>query len=249
MPLPHLGPAEWIIAALAALSVGFAKSGFAGAGLVTVLLMAQIMPARESTGALLPLLIAGDLFAVLVFHKHAQWHHIWRMIPPALAGIIAGFLVMDKIPAGWFAPVIGWIVLVLVVLQCLRRIQPARFESVPHHPAVAWLIGCWSGFTTMIANAAGPIMTLYFLSVRLPKFEFAGTSVWFFLMVNLFKVPFSVTLGLIHPGSLALDLMLVPLVGAGIYCGRILIEKISQKMFERFLLAFAGIAALKLIFF
>jgi uncharacterized membrane protein YfcA len=249
MQMPDLSAHQWLLAAIAALAVGLSKSGFAGVGMLTVLLMAEIMPARESTGALLPLLICGDIFAVAVFRKHAQWRHILRMLLPAFVGILAGYAVMGRIPDSVFRPVIGWIVLILAALQFLRRRFPGGFQNVPHSRWFAWVLGTWSGVTTMLANAAGPIMTLYLLAVELPKFALVGTSAWFFLMVNVVKVPFSYDLGLINGTSVTLDLILVPGVLAGIAAGRLAIGFIPQKLFEQLILLFAAIASVRLIWF
>src|SRR5947209_5518587 len=96
--LPHFSPGQWLLAILAALCIGVSKSGFSGLGLVTVIVMARLFPPRESTGLLLPLLICGDIFAVLGFRQHAQWKQIWRMLPPTAVGIVSGFFVMRYIP-------------------------------------------------------------------------------------------------------------------------------------------------------
>lgn len=249
MVLPQFTPHQWSLAVIAALCIGLAKSGFAGVGTVTVLLMAEILPARESTGAVLPLLIIGDIFASAAFRRHAQWLHIWRMMPPTLAGIAVGYFLMHKIQGNQFRPIIGWIVLVLVILQIARRCKPGSFEHVPHTRWFAWLMGASSGITTMMANAAGPIMTLYLLAINLPKAEFVGTSALFFLIVNVIKVPFSAHLGLINGPSLALNLVLIPAVALGIVLGRRLLAIVPQKIFEELILIFAVVASIRLILF
>ena len=104
-----------------------------------------------------------------------------------------------------------------------------------------------AGATTMLANAAGSIMALYALAVGLPKYELVGTNAWFFLTVNSFKVPFSARLGLIRGGTLLLNLALVPAILAGLVAGRVLIRHVPQQLFDSLLLAFAGLAALRLI--
>lgn len=245
--LPELTANQWLLAGVAAFCIGFSKSGFAGVGLVTVVLMARQFDPRQSTGVLLPLLIVGDILSVLVFHQHARWVHIWRMLPPTVLGIVAGYLVMQRIPDAAFGPVIGWIVLLMVVLQLFRQLAPQLCANVPHSRLFAWLMGIWSGLATMLANAAGPIMALYFLAIRVPKYEFVGTSAWFFLIVNVFKVPFSAHLGLISSSSLLFNLVLIPVVAVGIAAGRFLVKIISQRLFEQILLAFAALAALRLI--
>src|SRR5207302_9878449 len=131
--------------------------------------------------------------------------------------------------------------------HCARQWRPSLFTHVPHRAWFAWTIGVWSGVTTMLANAAGPIMTLYLLAVGLPKWEFVGTAAFFFLAVNLIKVPFSVSLGLINSVSLLFNVVLFPAVALGIVLGRKLIDIVPQKLFEQLVLIFAALAALRLI--
>jgi uncharacterized protein len=248
MHFPELTSSQWLLAMLAALCAGLAKSGFSGIGMLTVLLMARVVPAYESTGIVLPLLICGDIFAVGAYRKHAKWGHIWKILPPALAGICAGYFLMPHIPRRIFGPVIGGIVLTMVLLQYLRQFRPATFAAMPHTRWFAWVMGAWSGVTTMMANAAGPVTALYLLAVNLPKYELVGTGAWFFLIINIVKLPFSSSLGLVNRDSLALNIALVPFVFAGIFLGRILIRHVPQRLFEQILLLSAGAASLRLLF-
>jgi uncharacterized membrane protein YfcA len=245
--LPVFSPFQWLLAVFAAFCIGFAKSGFPGVGLLTVILMARLFPPRESTGILLPLLICGDVFSVLVFHRHAQWRHIGRMLPPTLLGVGGGYFLMQYLPSAAFGPVIGGIVMLMVVLQVLRQKMSAAYAHVPHTRRFAWAMGAGSGIATMLANAAGPVMSLYFLAIQVPKYELVGTSAWFFLIVNLSKVPLSAHLNLITPASLLLNLWLVPAVALGILSGRLLVGLIPQRRFEQVLLAFAFLAGLRLL--
>jgi len=245
--MPELTAFQWCLAVFAALGVGVAKSGFSGVSMVHVLAFAYIFGARDSTGVVLPMLIVGDISAVCTFRRHARWDYIRRMLPPACIGVVIGWLVMQRLPAAAFNPIIGAIVLSLIALHFMRLSRPVLFEKVPHALWFAWTLGLLAGVTTMLANAAGPIMALYFLAIALPKFEFVGTSAWFFLIVNVFKVPFSYQLGLIHGMTLLLNLVLVPAIVAGLFIGRWLVTRIPQKLFDSLLLAFAALAALRLI--
>lgn len=239
---------QWALAILAALLIGMAKSGIAGLGMLPVLLMADVVPARESTGLVLPLLICGDFLAVGLFRRHAAWKHLKGLLPPALAGVVAGYLVMRlDFSNALFRHVIGWIVLAMGLLQGLKRFAPAPFERVPHSRPFAWFMGSAAGVTTMMANAAGPVMALYLLAVNLPKLQFVGTAAWFFLVINLAKVPFSYQLGLIGSSSLRFNLVLVPAVVVGIFLGKRLLDKIPQKLFEELALGFAILAAIRLV--
>ena len=247
--LPSFSPAQWSLAVLAAFCIGFSKSGFPGAGLATVIIMAHLFGARESTGALLPMLICGDILSVRVFHQHARWELIRRMLPPTAIGIILGYILMHWLPGSAFRPVIGWIVLTMVILQAARRWRPEWYAGVPHSRSFAIAMGVATGIATMLANAAGPVMGLYFLAIDTPKFALVGTSSWFFLIVNVFKVPFSAQLGLIHGMTLLFNLLLIPVIAAGIFSGQRLMRSIPQSLFEALLLLFATIASVRMIFF
>ena len=209
--------------------------------------MAEAFPPRESTGILLPLLIFGDLCAVHSFQKHTLWPEILKLLPATLLGIAAGFLLMRILPDAQFKPILGWMLLGTVLAQAARTAFPQLGAALPHARGLAWFIGFWAGLATMVANAAGPIFGLYLLSLSLPKEQMVGTSAWFFLIINVLKLPFSASLGLLSVPSLQLDLLLFPLVVLGTLTGRRLLDKIPQNYFETLLLGSAGLAALKLV--
>ncbi len=245
--MPPLTVQQWLLAVIAALSIGLSKAGFGGISMIFILLMAQIMPARESTGTILPMLILADIFAVYTFRRHANVRLVLRMLPPALAGIICGWLLIPIIPAESFGRVIGWLTLALLVLMLAQKLRPQWVSVAAESRGIAWPFGWLAGSTTMIANAAGPVMTIYLLACRLPKLEFVGTAAWFFFVVNIAKVPFSVSLGLINPKSLMLNLWLAPAVVGGLFFGRWLLGKINQSMFEWLMIIFSLLGALRLV--
>lgn len=250
--LSHFTPAQWLLVALAAVGIGVSKSGLPGISLLHVVIFAQLFPGQASTGIVLPMLICGDIGAVLLFRRNAQWPHVFRTLPPAMIGVAIGWAVMRwaqqaEVPAAKFNPVIGGIVLTLALVQLGRNWKPNRFASVPHTAAFAWTMGLIAGVTTMLANAAGPVMALYLLAVALPKDAFVGTAAWFFLIINCLKVPFSAQLGLITTDTLAFNALLVPLIIAGLFLGKQVVARLPQKWFDTLILAFAGIAAAKLL--
>jgi uncharacterized membrane protein YfcA len=245
--MPHLSPASWLLAAVGAFCLGVAKAGLAGLSLFHVMVFALLFGARDSTGIVLPMLLIGDACAIAAYRRQARWEYLRRMLPPAFVGILAGAAVMGRLSDAAFKPLVGWIILVLCVLQFIRMIWPDSFGDVPHGHTFAWLMGLLAGATTMLANAASPIMTIYFLAVALPKLEFVGTAAWFFFLVNAFKVPFSAGLGLIHVGTIEFNLLLSPAVVAGFFAGGWLIRRVPQQLFDTILMIFAAIAALKLI--
>jgi len=244
--MPELTAPQWLLAVLAAVGIGVAKSGFSGVSMLHVIIFASLFGARDSTGVVLPMLIVGDLLAVRAFRQHARWDYIRRLLPPAACGVIAGALLVRWLSEAQYKPLIGAIILALTGLQLLRLGRPALFDQVPHTRWFAWGMGLFVGVTTMLANAAGPIAALYLLAVALPKLEFVGTSAWLFLIINCFKVPFSLALGLIHRETLLLNAVLIPAIVVGLFAGRWVVHLIPQRLFDALLLIFAAIAALRL---
>jgi uncharacterized membrane protein YfcA len=245
--LPDLTPWQWALAVVAASGIGFSKSGFAGFGLFHIVVFADMFGARPSTGILLPMLIVGDLTAVATFRRHARWDYIRRILPPALIGIVAGWWALDNLNEAATQRTIGLIILLLAVLQAARMWRPQWFTHIPHAKWFAWALGFAAGSTTMIANGAGPIVAIYLIAVSLPKYEFVGTSAWFFLIINLIKVPFSIELGLIRPDTLLLNLVFAPSVVVGLYVGKALVQYVPQRLFDSLLLMFAAVAGLRMV--
>jgi uncharacterized membrane protein YfcA len=232
---------------MAAVCVGISKSGFGAMAIPGILLMTQVMPARESTGVILPMLILADLFAVHAFRKFTVWRLLLKILPAAALGVVVGWWLMPLIPAGLFTPVIGWIILALLLLTILQKCSSQLQEIAADHPAVSWPLGLLAGVSTMLANAAGPAMTVYLLASRLPKYEFVGTAAWFFFFINIIKVPFSASLGLITSQTLLFNLLLAPAVLIGLFLGKFLLGKINQKAFEWILISLSLLGALRLI--
>jgi hypothetical protein len=245
--VPHLSDWQWTLSILAAFTVGMSKAGFSGLGMVAVVLFASIFGARDSTGIVLPMLIVGDIGAVLAFKQHARWDYIARTLPIAAAGVVIAALIMQRLDNASFRPILGFVILALTALQAIRMISPDAFGRMPHSKPVAWLLGLFAGLTTMMANAAGPVISLHCVAVGMPKFEVVGTLAWFFFIVNVIKVPFSVGLGLIHGSSLMLNLILVPPIIGGLFAGRWLITRLPQRAFEIILMIFAATAATRLL--
>ncbi len=245
--MADLTPLQLVLLVIGALGVGFSKSGFAGVGMIHVVLFAFVFGARASSGVLLPLLIVGDLCAVRLIGQQVQWRHVRRLLPPTVIGVIIGWAMMGQLNEAIFKPLVGYIILSLVAVQLVRLWRPSLFERIPHARWFAWSLGLMAGITTMLANAAGPVIALYLLAIALPKYELISTGAWFFLIINIFKVPFSAGLGLIDSHTLLLNLMLAPAVVSGLFIGRWLVRRLPQKIFDSVLLGCTALAAMRLI--
>ncbi len=244
--MEHLTVPAWCILVVAAFLLGVAKSGIPGLGVLAIPLVALVLPARASTGLILPMLILGDVFAVAYYRRHVQWQYLWRLFPWALAGILAGYDVLNLIPDRAMRPLIGAIVLAMLVVHAWRRWRGDI--EVPHHWSFTGSMGLLGGFATMVANAAGPVMQLYLLAMRLPKWAFLGTGAWYFLIVNWVKVPFMVSLEMITPASLRVNLLLAPALIAGAMGGVFCVRLIPERSFTRIVEILTAITALALIF-
>ena len=239
----------WILllALFGALCIGLSKSGLAGTATLNVVLMAQIFGAKPSVGLVLPLLIVADLLGFLINRKGGSWRQIVPMMPPAIAGVIVGWLLLDRIDNAVARVVIGWIILGLLAFNFILRKRRDQFLALTEHRGFAQGMGFLAGTVTMIANAAGPVMTVFLLSQRLEKREHLGVFCRFFLFINLFKLPFSNSVGLISGPSLLTNLVLLPGVFLGIYLGWQILKRIPQDAFENTLAILTAFAAIWLI--
>ncbi|MGW0770074.1 sulfite exporter TauE/SafE family protein [Streptomyces sp. NPDC002676] len=243
---------EFAALAFAALIVGFSKSAVSGANTVSLAIFAAVLPARASTGVLLPVLIAGDVLAVLTYRRHAHWPTLWRLFPAVAVGVVAGTLFLMWADDGVVRTSIGAILLLMTGVTLWRR---RRAEAGEEPDAVttragrtrARSYGVLGGFTTMVANAGGPVMSMYLLSAGFRKLGFLGTSAFFFLIVNVSKVPFSVGLGLIDGRSLLLDAALAVFVVPGALFGKWAVNRINQRLFEQIVIAATIVGGVQLL--
>jgi uncharacterized membrane protein YfcA len=247
--MPLLSPAELGLALFAALCIGLSKSGFSGISLISVVLFAELYGPKVSVGLTLPLLIVADLMAYPAFRKHGSWGLVWKLLPPTLIGLLAGWWVLRDMDDTQLRRAIGILIVLMVVIQTSRRLFSDSYERFVHSTGFGNAAGLAGGFSTMLANAAGPVIQLYLLARRIPKMEMIGTGARFFLLINFLKVPLNAQLATITPITLQENLKLVPAVAAGIFGGRWLIHRVPQKTFEWMVVIFSLIAGFRLLLF
>ncbi|MCM8778039.1 MAG: sulfite exporter TauE/SafE family protein [Candidatus Omnitrophica bacterium] len=236
---------KFLLLLLSGFMIGLSKTGIPGLGLLSATLAAIVLPARVSTGIVLIMLICGDIFAVIYYRRNAVWRYLFRLFPFAFTGIFIGYLLMKKINDEQLRPLIGIIILIMLCLNYLWKKKSNL--NIPHRWYFAAILGLIAGITTMMANAAGPIMIIYLLAMNLDKKEFVGTGAWYFFIGNLFKVPFSAKLGLINPDTLQLNLLLLPGIICGAITGILILKKISTRVFNIVVEVLTVMAAIKLI--
>jgi len=250
MDLVHeMTSGQWTIFILCAFFTGVSKTGIPGMGILNVPLMALAFSAKMSNGLLLPMLAFADIAAVLYYRRQAHWNHILRLIPWALIGLAGGSAAMPYIDDETLKPMIGIIVLTMLVLNWWRERSGSAFmEKIPSHWTFAVGMGFLAGFTTQLANAAGPVMAIYLLSMRLPKNEFIGTGAWYFLILNWIKMPLFVIDGRISMDTFATDLLMLPIIIAGSVAGIFLVNKIPHRYFNLSVQFLAAAASVRLLF-
>lgn len=245
--MPDLGVLGWAALAVAALVIGMSKTALPGAGTVAVALFAAVLPAKQSTGTILLLLILADVFVVVAYRRHADFRALLRLAPAVIVGMLAGIAFLAVSDDHLVRIVIAGILLLVIAITLLRRHMRRVVEGEGSHRVAAGVYGTLGGFTTMVANAAGPVMSMYFLAARFSVKEFLGTAAWFFAIVNVAKVPFLVGLGMITPTGLLIDAVLAPLVIVSALAGRWVASRIDQTVFERLVIALTVAGAIYLL--
>ena len=232
---------------LAVTLIGMAKTGVQGAGLIAVPVLALIFGARDSTGVLLPILIFADFFGVYYFHQHANWSLLKRLLPFTLVGVIIGTIVGELISDLVFTQLMVVTIALCVAMMVWRELS--KEQDVPTSLWFSASCGIAGGFMSMVGNLAGPVMALYLLTMRLPKNQLIGTGAWFFLVVNLIKLPFHIWVwGTIDSNILFFDLFVIPAVAIGALLGVKIVTLIPEKGYRWFVIVMVAVTAMPMMF-
>jgi uncharacterized membrane protein YfcA len=239
---------DWVLLFVCALLIGMSKTGIQGINVLTIPLMAVVFGAKPSTGLILPMLCFSDLIAVVYYRRTAEWKYIFKLLPSAIAGFFIALAVDKIVPAEEFKLLMAFCILlgIGVMLWTEKTGKDNKlFTSVWYAPA----FGLMGGFTTMIGNAAGPIMAVYLLSMRLPKYSFVGTSAWFFMVVNYLKLPLQIFVWKnISLQSITLDAIAIPFMIIGAIAGILFVKKIPEKSYRTFIIVITILSTVMLLF-
>ena len=246
---PGMTAFQLVIVAASALLVGVNKSGIPGLGMLPVILLAVAFEEAPgfATGVMLLMICAGDIFAVSYYRKNADWKIVARLLPYTMLGLLLGFLTLRYLAGPeHLKSLIGWIILLLAGVH-LVRITFFKHAAVPSHWAFSAVVGLTAGFTTQVANAAGPVMALYLLSMKLPKDRYVGTCAWFFMIMNWTKLPVFCFEGRVTPAALRAVLPVLPLILLGAVLGVLFVKRAPQKFFEAVVEIIVIVSAVKLL--
>ncbi len=240
------GTTEWVLFFLCAVILGMTKTGIQGLGILTVPIFAWLFGAKNSTGILLPIICFADFMAIMYYRTNLKLRNIFRLLPWTLAGLVLALMVDQMIPPAGFRQLMAFCILLglIVMFWSERKGQTSITASVWYAP----FFGLMVGFATMIGNAAGPILTVYLLSMRLPKYEFVSTAAWFIMFVNLLKVPLQVFVwDNISMEIFLLDLYTLPFLGLGALIGVRLVKVIPELLFRKLMIILTVLSTLMLL--
>ena len=246
---PGMTAFQLFILAASALLVGVNKSGIPGLGMLPVILLAVAFDTAPgfATGVMLLMICAGDIFAVSYYRKNADWKIVLRLLPYTMLGLALGFVTLRFLDRPEHLRIlIGWIILLLAAVH-LVRIAFFRHADVPSHWAFSAVVGLAAGFTTQVANAAGPVMALYLLSMKLPKDRYVGTCAWFFMIMNWTKLPVFCFEGRVTLAALRTVVPVLPLIVIGAVLGVLFVKRAPQKFFEAVVEVIVIVSAVKLL--
>lgn len=242
-----IDPIFWLVAVLAIFFVGLSKSGLvASLGVVGVPMLSLVMPPKEAAGMMLPLLLVMDAVAVWNYRRDADWKILSIMLPGAIIGICIGWMLWSVVSEDFILLLIGLISLAFV-LDAVFKVRK-RLITKPSSPYWGTFWGGISGFTSFVSHTGGPPFQIYTLPRKLPPQKLAGTSAWFFGIVNTLKlIPFFF-LGQLSVNNLEHDLVLFPVAVAGILFGIYLVRRIDTALFYKIAYALIFLLSLKLIY-
>lgn len=242
----ELSVADLIIFFLVAILIGMSKTGVHGTGTMAVPLLASVFGGQLSSGIMLPIICMADIMGVLYYHRHAEWKYLRKLFPWAILGTILGTIVGKSMPDDVFRMIMAVIIILSVIIMIW--LERGRKEDVPDSPWFAGLAGTTGGFTSMVGNLAGSLMAVYFLSMRLPKNVFIGTTAWFFMVMNWSKVPFHVfSWHTITWNTLLLDVITLPAIALGAYIGIVLVKYLKDKTYRWFIMGVTILAAVLML--
>lgn len=238
---------NWLLVMVSAFIIGLSKAGIKGIDILNIIIMTIVFGGKVSTGVVLPLLCIADVFAVRYYHRHADWHQFWKLLPWMAVGILIGVIVGKDLNEAVFRKIMAGTIILTVVIMLV--IEYRKTLLIPHSRLFAAIMGLTSGFTTMLGNLAGAFSSLYFLALRIPKDGFIGTAAWLFLVINYFKLPFQVLVWKnVTTTSLKVDAMLVPFMLIGFFAGVKLVAKLKDESYRKVVILLTLAGAVLMVF-
>jgi len=240
-------PLFYAAAIPALLITGISKAGFgSGLSIIAVPLLALTLPAAQAAAIMLPILCIMDLAALWAYRGQWSRENMKIMLPGGIAGIVLGAFTFRYVNEAGLKLLLGAVAIGFLLQRWLST-APAGEKAAPAR-GKGYFWSTLSGFTSTLAHAGGPPLSIYLLPQKMDKALLVGTTVVFFTVMNYIKlIPYAV-LGLFDGRNLATSAGLVPLGLFGIFCGVWLRKIIPEVPFYRLCYGFLFVAGVKLLY-
>ncbi len=246
-------PIFYAIAVPAVVVSGISKGGFGGGlGIMTVPLMALVVPPAQAAAIMLPILCAIDIVGLWAYRGQGDKRNLKLLLVAAVIGIAIGALTFRYLTADALRIVLGATAIGFTLRWFWQsywaRLSGAAVAAPPRNAARGLVWGTLSGYTSFIAHAGGPPLSVYLLPQRLDKTVFQATTVVFFAVVNYVKLAPYALLDMFPAVNLATSAVLMPAAILGTLLGIWLHTRVSDRLFYLFCYAFVFITGAKLLF-
>lgn len=249
MPALISDPIFYLIAVPAVVMFGIAKGGFgAGLGVLAVPMMAMVISPVQAAAILLPILCVMDLFGLWAYRGKWVLPELRIMLPASLVGIATGTLLFELMSPARLRLLLGIVAITFTLHHWLRAILRRSGQQRLFGPFVGIAASALAGFTSFIAHAGGPPVTMYLLRRGIDRTRFQATTVVFFAVVNYVKLVPYAWLGQFDTSNLATSVILAPLAPLGIGAGVWLHKRVTDRLFFRLAYAMLFVVGLKLIY-
>ena len=239
----------WVVMIICAILIGFTKTCFSGIGTIVVVILAISFGAKPSTGLLLPMLCIADIGAIVYYRRSCSWRHLFRLLIWAVVGLFIGIGIDYFVPTKGFKYLIAASIFISAIVLLFNEVRQKKSDTVVHKSWVLAIYGMLGGFATMVGNAAGPILSVYLLSVKMPKYLFVGTSAWFFMAINYIKMPLQIwAWDNIQTDSILIGLVMIPFIAIGSALGIYVVKVVPESVFRKAVIWITLFSAIVLMF-
>ena len=222
------------LSCIASFFLGLSRGGLKGIAPIFILLMTAAFGAKAATGIIVPLLIIGDIFALVHYRKFIRKRYVKTFLPYTILGLLLAVWVGNHLPEILFKRTIAVLILLSLGLMWLWDFYLKK--AMADNKWLNGFLGIGAGFFAMIGNFGGAFANIYFLMTRLLKKELIGTATLIFFILNVLKIPFHLFVWeTIDIQSLKTDLLLMPFMIIGFFVGTKVINYVSEGWFRQFL--------------
>lgn len=246
LTLPDYPAIFWVAAILAMFLAGISKAGL-GNGLVVLVtpLVAMTIPITEAIALLLPLLVIMDILTIYQYRRSFDKKNVLLLIPAGLLGVLIGSIFIGYFDNERIMQLaVGIIAVAFVIYQLSQRLIFGAFSKRAPKPAAGIFLGALGGFTSTLAHAGGPPLTMYLLPQKLPRRIYVGTAAYYFFAVNIAKLIPYTYYGMFNAKNYLVIIILIPFAFIGVRMGLLLVNRINDKVFNiaiYILLTFTGV--------